>query len=104
MARFGGNVGYAEIVEVRPGVHEEAFVERPYRGDVQRKSRRLEIGDDINSESVVSQTVSIVADAYAYENFMNIRYLVWMGDKWKVNNVDVERPRLVMTIGAKYNA
>ena len=104
MARFGGNVGYAEIVEVRPGVHKETFVERPYRGDFQRKSRRLEIGDDINSESVVSQTVSIVADAYAYENFMNIRYLVWMGDKWKVNNVDVERPRLIMTVGAKYNA
>ena len=104
MARFYGNVGFATVSEIRPGVWEDSMVERPYYGDIIRNSRRHESGqdkviDDIN----ISNEFSIVADAYANENFHNIKYVEFMGTKWKVVTVTVQSPRLILSAGGVYN-
>lgn len=103
MARFCGAVGYAETSETSPGVWTESITERVYRGDVTHNTRRLDTGDSVNDNVNVNNTVSIVADAYAYQNFFAIRYVNWMGANWKVNTVEVQRPRLILSLGGVYN-
>lgn len=103
MSKFYGEIGYAETVETTPGVYKEKWTRRNYRGDVTKNYRRLEKGESINDNVNVSNVVSIVADPYALNHFHSMRYIRWMGAKWKINNVEVQRPRLNLTIGGVYN-
>lgn len=103
MARYYGKIGYAEPVETAPGVWEYSITTRQYYGDVIRNTRRLENGEGLNDDLNINNQFSIVADAYAYQNFHAIRYIEWMGTKWKVSSVEVERPRLVLTVGGVYH-
>lgn len=103
MARYFGKIGYAETSETRPGIWEESITERNYYGDVIRNARRLENGGSINDSPVLNNSISIVADEFAYEHFSAIRYIVWSGVLWKVTNVEVQRPRLILTIGGLWN-
>lgn len=104
MAKFFGKVGYGEdTVETRPGVWEVKPVERSYYGDVLQNSRRWENGEHLNDNLNINNKISIVADPFAYQNFHAIRYVEWMGAKWEVTNVEVQYPRLILTIGGVYN-
>lgn len=103
MAKFYGKVGFAETVETSPGVWEETITERNHYGDVLPNIRRLESGQSINDNVVVNNKISIVSDPYASQHFFNIRYVEWMGTKWKVTNAEVMFPRIMLTIGGVYN-
>lgn len=103
MAKFYGTIGYGETKETRPGVWEEIITERSYFGDVLQFGRRWESSGNLNDNLNVSNRISIVADPFAYEKFHAIRYISWMGSKWKVSAVEVDYPRLVLTIGGVYN-
>lgn len=103
MAKFYGKIGYANTVETKPGVYEEQIVERSYYGDLIRNSRRLQSADQVNDDINISNEISIVADPYATNNFHTMRYAVFMGTKWKVSNVEVSYPRLILTLGGVYN-
>ena len=103
MGKFYGKVGYGETVETSPDIWEEQIVERAYYGDIIKKSRQWEKGEGLNDNLRINNSISVVADAYAYENFANIRYVEWMGAKWKVTNVVVRRPRLLFTLGGVYD-
>lgn len=103
MARYFGNVGYVVYMETAPSVHKEQVTERPYYGDVLSMNRRLEKGEGVNDNVEIGNQFSILADAYAYENFASIRYITWMGQRWKVSKVTVQRPRLLIDIGGVWN-
>ena len=106
MPKFYGPVGYAESEEgtgEREGIMEDTIVERNYYGDVLRNTRKWESGSDILDNLRVNNQISIVADAYAYEHFFAMKYVKWMGTRWVVTNVEVQRPRLLLTIGGVYN-
>lgn len=104
MAKFFGNIGYAsETVEVKPGVWKDIPVVRPYYGDVIRNSRKLESDQKYNADISVGNSISIVADAYAFNHFFAIRFVSWQGVLWIVENVSVEPPRLVLRLGGKYD-
>lgn len=103
MARFYGEIGYGESVETKPGVWEDIIVERKYYGDVLRNSRKLSEGEYLNNKIRVNNSISILADAYAYNHFFNIRYIKWSGALWTVTDVEVQRPRLLLRIGEVYN-
>lgn len=103
MAKFFGSVGYSETKEDAPGVWNEVTVEKPYRGEILKNSRRWESKEKVNDDLVVNNMISIVADAYAYQNFFFIKYVCWMGTKWKVTNAEVQRPRIILTLGGIYN-
>lgn len=104
MSKFFGNVGYAETVETSPGVWVEQIIERPYYGDVLRNYRRLEGNTEVNEDISLSNEISIVADPYAYDHYINIRYVILHGVKWKVSSVDAGSfPRLIMQIGGEYH-
>lgn len=101
--KFYGVVAYATLEETVPGKWKETITERYYRGDVTRVSRRLQTADKVNDDIRINNEIRILADAFAYQNFQNIRYIVWMNTKWKVEGVTVDRPRLVLQIGGEYN-
>jgi len=101
--RFFGTVGYVETVESAPGVWTESSTERSYSGDVLRNTRRWQPGENLNDNVSINNSISIIADPYAYQNLEKIKFVEWMGVFWKVTNIDVQRPRLILTIGGVYN-
>lgn len=103
MARFSGEIGYGESVESSPGVWEDVIVEKSYFGDVIRNTRKLQDGSKVNDDISVQNSISIVADAYAGEHFFAIRYIRWAGALWRVSDVEVQSPRLLLRLGSKYN-
>lgn len=102
MAKFYGPVGYAEMVETAPGVQTEQIIEKFYAGDLIRNTRRLESSDKLNDDINVANEISIVADPFARENFYRMRYVGYMGSLWKISTVEVQYPRLILTIGGLY--
>lgn len=104
MARFYGVVGYSETVEIEPGIWEESIIEKPYFGDIIKRSAHYQAADKINDDISIMNDVSIVADPYSIGHFFNIRYVEVFGQKWKVTNVEIRVPRLILSIGGLYNA
>lgn len=103
MARYYGQVGFATFEETSPGVMTEKIVERSYKGEVTRIIHKVEGSDKHNDNLGINNQISIVANSFAYENVGFIRYVTWLGHKWKVNEVTVEWPRLTLSIGGVYN-
>lgn len=103
MAKWHGIVGYAETIETEPGVWEEQKTERSYDGDSIRNTRLLQNSSGVNDNVNVGNQISIVADPYAINHMYSMRYVEFHGSNWKVTNVDVQYPRLILTIGGLYN-
>ena len=103
MAKFHGVVGFAERVETEPGVWVEQITERTYFGDVLQNTAKYQVSDSVNDNINIDNRISIVADPYANQNFHHMRYVEFMGTKWKTTNVDVQYPRLILSIGGEYN-
>jgi hypothetical protein len=103
--RFHGAVGYADrSVETSPGVWEEVMTEISYTGDVIRNLGRMESNlATLNDDVTLANAISVMADAYAYENFSKVRYVNWNGANWRVNSVEIQKPRLILTIGEVWN-
>lgn len=103
MGKWFGKIGYAVTEETTPGVWVEQITERNYYGDIIRNTRRLQTSDKLNDDINVSNEISIVADPFARENFHAMRYIEFMGTRWKVSSVEVQYPRLILSLGGVYN-
>lgn len=103
MAKFFGKVGYGVTEETRPGIWKASIIEKEYFGDLVRNMHRLENANQVNDNINISNEISIVADPFAYENFHLMKYVTYMGSKWKINSVEVQYPRLILSIGGLYN-
>lgn len=105
MAKYYGNIGYGITRETAPDVYKVIIEEHPHYGDILKNTTRWQSSQYLNDSQTISNEISIVADAFAYDNFQNIRYAVWMNKKWKVisTNVDPDRPRINLTLGGIWN-
>lgn len=105
MARFYGLVGFSTTTETRPGIFVESYIERPYKGDVVRKSRRWENTEYLNDDVVINNDISIIADSFANSNFGTMRYVKWMSQTFEIASatIDVERHRIVLSLGGIFN-
>lgn len=108
MARFHGNVGFIRTIEYdpinHPSVWKEVSTERTYYGDVLKNTRRWEnTSRGSNENLVINNTISIIADSFANENMGAMRYVRFKGDLWEITNVEIQRPRIILTIGGLYN-
>lgn len=105
MAKYCGIIGFAlPPVETSPGVYEEPIVKKVCTGDIKRNTRRLQSSSEKTSDDItISNQISILADPYVRENFHSIRYITFMGAKWKVSEVEAQYPRLILTLGGLYH-
>lgn len=103
MARWYGRIGFTETIETTPGVWEPKIVERNYRGDLTRNHRRWDSSQSVNDDITLQNEISIVLDSYALQNFQYIRYAEIMNSLWKVTSIDVQYPRLILSVGGVYN-
>ncbi len=103
MAKYYGAIGFAVTTENAPGVWVEDITERFYYGDFTRNTGMYQSSGQLNDDINISNEVSILADPFANENFQTMRYLTFMGTKWKITKVEVQYPRLILTIGGVYN-
>lgn len=103
MARFCGLIGYVLTVETEPGIYEEEEIVNEYFGDIIRNSRRLQTTNKVNDDINISNQISIIADPFANQNFHAMKYVEYMGAKWKITDVEVQYPRLILSVGGVYN-
>lgn len=103
MAKFYGKVGYGISKETAPGVWVDEIVERPYYGELVRNTRKMQMSDKVIDDINIDNEISILADPFARDNFQYMRYVEFMGVKWKVTTIDVRFPRLILSIGGLYN-
>ena len=103
MGKFYGAIGYGEEVEKTPGNWSDVITERNYYGDVIKNASKTQNGATLNDDVTVDNRLSILADSFACENFQSMRYINWMGARWKITSVELQRPRLILTIGGVYN-
>lgn len=103
MTKFYGKVGYGTNTDNGNGVWEDVITERKLYGEVVKNTRRLITGQDINSKLTTGNSISVLADAYALQNFFAIRYVEWSGALWTVIDVEEQRPRLLLRLGDVYN-
>lgn len=103
MAKFYGAIGYALQSETAPGVWTDTIVEKSYRGDIVLDQRRWQSSEQVNDNLNLDNSISIIADPYAYQNIGNIKYIVWNGVTWKIQSISINRPRIILQIGGIYN-
>ena len=103
MAKFFGAVGYATPVEQRPGVWVDRIVERSHYGDLLQNNSSWQTGESANDDLNINNRISIMADQFAFENFHSIKYVEFMGAKWKVKTIEPKYPRLILYVGGVYN-
>lgn len=102
MAKYYGNIGFATQVESAPGIWEDSIEERPYKGDVLQSSRRWDPSENINDNFAIGNRFSIVSDVFLYSHIPSLRYLEYMGTKFKITSATIERPRVDISVGGVY--
>lgn len=103
MARFYGKVGFVDgSVELKPGVWGEHVDERYYRGDILKAGLRTGYGENVNGKTSLTNRVSILADPYVYTNLGKIRYIEVNGVLWSVASIEIDRPRVIISLGGEY--
>jgi hypothetical protein len=96
-------IGYAKSENTDRGVYEDIIEKEGfYTAEVIRDTRSMNNGDKIVDEINVSNRFSFVADPYAFSHFYNMRYAEYMGVLWRVTDVEVQYPRLIISIGGVY--
>lgn len=101
--KWFGKIGFSDTVEKSPGVHVPEIVEKDYYGDLIKNVKRTNDGDKVNDDITLSNQLSIILDPYIQDRFSSIKYVMMFGSKWKVSNVEVQFPRLLLSLGGMYN-
>lgn len=103
MAKYYGDIGFGIPMETDPGIWEEQIIEHSYYGDITKSNSRPQSNEKVNDDITFNNTISIVADPYANENFQYMKYVIYMGTKWKITNAEIQYPRIILTVGGMYN-
>ena len=103
MGKWFGKIGYAETVETEAGLWEEQITERSYYGDVLTSRWMRQTSNKVNSDINLSNRISIIADPFAIQNCSSMIYIEYVGAKWRILDIEIAYPRLILTIGGVYN-
>lgn len=103
MARFSGLVGYVSQEETSPGVWTSIEKPRKMKGDIISQTSSNRSGENLHDDVVLNHRVSLIGDAYAFDNYFNLKWVKMDTKKWKVTSIEVKRPRLIVSLGGVYN-
>lgn len=101
--KFYGNVGFAVTVDDGYGVWRETITDKKYAGDVMRLTRNKEAGEHINDGLRINTQISLLLDPWFQDHLSQIRYVEYMNSKWIAESVDVQYPRVNITLGGLYH-
>lgn len=108
--RASATIGFRETIEKMDengnptSIWVEKITRRTYKAEVINNTYRNQQGESINDNYVINVKLSMIAcDAYTISHLDSIIYCEWEHKKWKVNSVDLQRPRIVVTLGGDYN-
>lgn len=103
MAKFYGNIGFVTTKETAPGVYRPVETLRAYKGDLLNNVKRWESTEYVNDDLSLNNRISIPADSFAYENLGSMKFVEQYGTRWKITAAEVQRPRIILSIGGVYN-
>ena len=109
MAKFYGEIGFVKTYEVEvDGIPSGQFktedIKRYYRGDILQNVRKWsDSTEKVNEDVTISNRFSILIDSFISENLSYLKYINYFGVKWKISNVEIQYPRLILTTGGIYN-
>lgn len=103
MTRFRGTVGFSKLLETSPGVFTEQITRRTYKGELVREGNRWQPRDAVNDDFLVENRISVVGDQFMYSNVGAMRFIEFMGAKWKISSVEIKKPRIILYLSGVYN-
>lgn len=104
MTRWYGKVGYIKQVQSAPSVWTNEETVREYYGDILRNSTQWTVNSDsTNDDLTINHQISIVADSFAWQNCHFMKWIEFMGVRWKIKSIENQPPRLKLTIGEVWN-
>lgn len=103
MAKFSGVIGFTITSETSPGVWTDNIVEKSYTGDLNRHYRRWDPSPNKHDDIIFSQDISILQDPYLNSNIQNVIYVKYQGVKWSVRSIDIQYPRVTITLGGEWH-
>lgn len=103
MAKFTGLVGYVTQEESVPGVWSPVEIPKKMKGDIIRQSSSSQNDSKVNSDVTLSHRVSLLGDAYTFNNYFSLKWIELNGHKWEIASVELQRPRIIVTLGGLWN-
>ena len=104
MTKWYGKIGYVKQVQTSPSVWRNEETVREYYGEVIRNTSRWSTNpDSTNDDLTINNQISIVSDPFADQNFHSMKWIEFMGAKWKITSVEPKYPRLILTVGGVWN-
>lgn len=115
MAKFSGKLGivtdYQESVD-EPGVYNPVYEVVNVAGDVLHQYQKNDAGEKINDDISFShrfsflasqRILSMITGAKTDVNGITLAYLEYYGIKLKITNIEISMPRIIITVGGRYN-
>ena len=103
MAKWYGKIGFADTVEQEPGLWVLGVTERSYFGDLISNNWKRQNSGGVNDDINIAHSLSILADPYAVNHCCKMVYAEIMNERWKITNIEIQYPRLILTVGGVYN-
>ena len=100
--RYSGKIGFAQNLEVAPGVYDDVITEREYFGDLLQRTEAFNVEGSVLPQYRTNTSVSVLLDGLLVENYDNIRYISLMGKNWTVSSVVFVHPRITLFVGEVY--
>lgn len=101
--KYYGRIGFVKYEEHTPGDWRTNITEKYYRGDVLQNRANVNPTENVNDDLRLSNKISIVCDSFAIDNSQWIKYVEYLGAMWNVSSIEIQRPRINLTIGGVYN-
>lgn len=109
MSKFTGLVGFITQEESIPGVWSPIENSKKMRGDLISSSAtngngsRIADSGKVNDDVSLNHRVSLLGDYYTFNNYLNIKWIQIGGRKLEVSSIELQRPRVILTVGGLWN-
>lgn len=107
--KWCGKIGFFVEEEVfkdgiGTGVWKNRIVEKQYLGDLVSDYRSQDAGNNqVNDNLNVNNRISIIADRFIDEHIIDIKYIEFKGQKFKLKAFSQNYPRIELSIGGVYH-
>lgn len=105
--KFHGFLGFVKFVEsgTSPGKFDVVEEEIPVKGDLLRNALKYEpVEGNEKLNMAISNRFSFIAPNRVFENFEFLKFITWNNVRWNISNIEVNSPRLIVSISGVYNA